>query len=835
MMTKDYFKNNRSLVIKKGISVFLILFGMLFVLLNKDIYYSDHTSSVRLKAENPEDETLIRFSGSRVYEQKFFGWNGELRKVTIRFFNQGKEESSGSVAVDILDSEGTVLRSCEKPLTEVINSVRTSFAFKDSGSFSEDKEYILRVSVRDAKNPQGFGIYTHNNKGELFGTLSEDDQDIDGRLRATFIYRFYNTSALRSMIVLLLLALVFVLFPFHRIDPLVRKYIRIPLDTEILISRLFFLATPFLCIFLGDRFNGYHLSEMIRRLFTWQSVFNLFIYTTFCLAVYVIVNRTQYACLIVLAVVFTADIANYYVWVFRGCPILAADLQSAATAINVANNFSYTLDLTGIWGVVYIIAFMSMLLSLKGYKGLGRKPRIAAAAVSVAFAFGFYGLFFQSDFPAKHVEQHMWNPQGTYAKNGNALSFILSYSSTRVEKPDGYSLKAVKELTRDYVSDDVSGPEASDKTAPNIIAIMNEAFADLNYNNTLSLSEDYLPFLHGLKENTVKGQLFVSIEGANTANSEFEFLTGDTMNFLPYRCIPYNEYIDKTTPSMAHTLKAQGYAGVNAYHPFEGSGWSRTTAYPALGFNNFYDREYYRASGNDQLVRNYISDEADFRQIIDDYEAAKAQSDAPFYLFNVTMQNHGAYTGKRGLVDSKITIQDEALYNFEAEQFVNLAKMSDDAFQMLTEYFKNVDDPTIIVMFGDHQPPISNSFYSTQFGKDVEDLPTQKKADWYSTPYVIWANYDIEEKELDMSANYLSSYVMKIAGNKLTGYNKFLLSLQEELPVISAVCYKDKNGNVYANDEKSEYSDLLRSYQILQYNHLFDEENRANDFFFLKE
>ena len=107
-------------------------------------------------------------------------------------------------------------------------------------------------------------------------------------------------------------------------------------------------------------------------------------------------------------------------------------------------------------------------------------------------------------------------------------------------------------------------------------------------------------------------------------------------------------------------------------------------------------------------------------------------------------------------------------------------------------------------------------------------------ADWYSTPYVIWAKYDIEEEELDMSANYLSSYVMKIAGNKLTGYNKFLLQLQKELPVISAVCCKDKDGNVYGNDEKSKYSELLASYQMLQYNQMFDKDNRVDSFFFLQ-
>jgi hypothetical protein len=253
-----------------------------------------------------------------------------------------------------------------------------------------------------------------------------------------------------------------------------------------------------------------------------------------------------------------------------------------------------------------------------------------------------------------------------------------------------------------------------------------------------------------------------------------------------------------------------------------------------MGFNNFYADSYYYENGNDSLVRNYISDESDFKQIIADYEASKQQSDAPFYLFNVTMQNHGGYDGKRGYVDTDITIEDGELAYAEAEQYINLAKKSDEAFEMLVEYFEQVDEPTMIVMFGDHQPPITNSFYTAQFGKNVNNLSVEKQSVWYSTPYVIWANYDIEEQEVDMSANYLSSYVMNLAGLKLTGYNKYLLDLQKTLPVISAVCYMDADGNLYENGEKSDYSKLIEEYQMIQYNNLFDIENRYNDFFFLK-
>ena len=67
---------------------------------------------------------------------------------------------------------------------------------------------------------------------------------------------------------------------------------------------------------------------------------------------------------------------------------------------------------------------------------------------------------------------------------------------------------------------------------PNVIAIMNESLADLNVDGPFETSEDYLPFIHSLTKNTIKGKLYVSIEGANTANSEFEFLTGNSLAFL---------------------------------------------------------------------------------------------------------------------------------------------------------------------------------------------------------------------------------------------------------------------------------------------------------------
>ena len=833
---RELWKNDKPYFIKKCASVALIIFGILFVLLNKGVYYSDHTARVKIPKESLENPFIVSFEGDKIFEQQFKGWNGSLTRLTMRFDNQGNQSAEGMVTLNILDEEGNVLQSMQKEVKKIRTTKGTNFSFEEPAQLSEDKWYTLQVVVDGAKNAQGFGVLTYAEKGELFGQLKEDGKDIDNRLGVTFNYNYYNMGAVWHMFIFFAMALIFIFIPFSKVDAFVDKKWNKKIDTNQIISRLFFVATPVLCFMIADRFNGFTIVKMIKRMLHVEFLFNMLIYIVIWLIVYLIINRVQYTSMVVLFLAFIASMANYYVWIFRGCPILATDLQSAKTAMNVAANFSYSLDLTGVWGVVYIVTFCSMLLNLKGYKGLSLKKRAIVLAACVVGIFTFDIVFFESDIvPKAGVKAEVWHPQQKYAKNGTALSFVLSWTYTKVEKPSGYSPDKVAALIKDYESDTLSADDSTDNKRPNVIAIMNESLGDLSYNGKIHFSEDYLPFIHGLTENTVKGKLYVSIQGANTANSEFEFLTGDSMMFLPYRCIPYNLYINDVTPSMAHNMKAQGYTGMNACHPYLASGWNRSNVYPLLGFEQFCPDEYYYTNGNDSLVRNYISDESDFDQIIDDYEASKKQSDAPFYLFNVTMQNHGGYDGKRGYVDTKITIEDPDLQYAEAEQFINLAKLSDDAFKELVEYFEGVEEPTIIVMFGDHQPPITNSFYAAQFGKSVNNLSVEQQAVWYATPYVIWANYDIEEMELDMSSNYLSSYVMQMAGLKLTGYNKYLLELQKMLPVISAVCYMDAEGNIYANDEESEYSDLLKEYQMVQYNQLFDIENRYNEFFFLKE
>ncbi|MCQ2508584.1 MAG: sulfatase-like hydrolase/transferase, partial [Dorea sp.] len=245
-----------------------------------------------------------------------------------------------------------------------------------------------------------------------------------------------------------------------------------------------------------------------------------------------------------------------------------------------------------------------------------------------------------------------------------------------------------------------------------------------------------------------------------------------------------------------------------------------------------------------KLVREFISDESSFDKLIEEYETLRKSSDAPFYDFNVTMQNHGGYAGTHGLIEEEIKVLQPEDPNDQLIQYMNLMKESDQAFEKLLGYFKKVKEPTLIVMFGDHQPGFTDSVYDALMGQDTDTLNTADTSRMYITPYIIWANYDLQEAAenadlpgslgMDMSANYLSSYLLKLIGAPMTGYNKYLLDLMEKVPVISAICYIGDDGIIHTPEEESPYSELLLEYQTLQYNHVFDSENHPDDFFFLK-
>ena len=806
----------------------LLVMGIMLIV-NRNAFYEEKEYG---SAYSAQSEKEISLNGTQEICQEFVAKEKEITKVMLDFKAWEQKNGSGTIVVEIQNKDGMVLAAAQKEvrkLKQSKRSVTTTFAIPVE--LVKDEVYNLVIRSQNVKSEKGVYLYEIGKNGDLFNALTVNGTEAEGHIKLKFgmMHMAYNSMILMFMV--LGAAAILVGLPLNELCIKLPGKEKKELDVNKLLARILFLISVPMAFFIVQRYSGYGIREFIRLSFKFKGLANYLLYGLIWWGLYLICNRTKYTAALLTLLASIAGLVNYFVWQFRGIPVMVADIASLGTAMDVAKHYTYELNRSALWALVYTVAFISVTLSLKSYKGLNWKKRICAL-LGFCIPYGiFYTQMLHGDLMKKHgITVSVWEPSRNYATNGSLLSFFLSYTYYVVEEPDNYSVSKVEQITASYTSDSVSGQNA--EVRPNIIAIMNEAYSDLNVDGKLETTEDYMPFVHNLTEDTVKGNLYVSVFAGNTANTEFEFLTGCSMAFLPYRAIPYNSYIKDTFPSLTHNLVADGYTGNEAIHLATKSAWSRDKIYPLLGFQKFIG-----AADIDQIeyIRNFASDQTDFDLLISEYESARKQTMDPFYVFTVTIQNHGGYSASQGLIDTPIQITSAEQKDEAAEQYINLIRTTDLAFENLVSYFKNVEEPTVIIMFGDHQPSLSTSFYEKLIGKKAEDFTLEDTKNRYTVPYLIWANYDIQEEEVDMSANYLSAYLMKVIGGKMTGYQKYLLDLYEQVPVITANAYQGKDGVLHGLDEISEYSDKIREYQMIQYNNLFDSSNRVADFYQLAQ
>lgn len=480
-------------------------------------------------------------------------------------------------------------------------------------------------------------------------------------------------------------------------------------------------------------------------------VLNIVMFELVALLLFALFGRLHAALMTETLFFFLYGLVNYFVLNFRSVPIQPWDLFSISTAASVADNYEYTLDKQAL---LVVIGFLVLLIleffcryTLK--KGTW-KFRIPTAAVVCALLVAFGGMFHSDEIVQQKLRLYdkLFTPTTISFKNGTALAFVMELRYISVDKPAGYNADAAREELAAYAQ-----PSEEPEKKPNIIVIMDEAFSDPAVLADFQTNEDYMPFMHSMMDgadNTVSGWLNVSVLGGNTANTEFEYLTGNTMAFLPTGSIPYQQYIKAETPSMASHLASLGYKTV-AMHPYKATGWDRDKVYPDLGFQEMHFLPDYK---NPLLVREYVSDKSDFEKIIETYE--KKEPGEPLFVFNVTMQNHSSYTESFDNFQPDITV--EGANSTALNNYLSLMKLSDEALQELIAYFEGQEEETIIVFFGDHQP--TNSVVEPVWklnGKRNATLTEEELSRRYKVPFIIWANYDIEETTgVETSANYLA-------------------------------------------------------------------------------
>lgn len=593
------------------------------------------------------------------------------------------------------------------------------------------------------------------------------------------------------------------------------------IDSQIYLKTLILIVVPIL-IFLYAQFfcNGKIFFEPGRMILNFLFIY--FIIGFF----YCICGKIKISLYTTSILIFIVGIVNHFITEFRGTPLVPWDIFSLNVALTVLPTFKFTINKKLIIGILLFILTFYILRKAKfdSFKNgkLKISYRVFVFVGTVTFTICFYLTSLMSIFGL----DENWDPKEEYHNNGLVASLFKQSRNLIISKPDGYDINSITNLASSIDIPLVNHEEDENYEMPNIIAIMNESFADLSVIGNFSTNTEYLPNFRNLSQNTIKGNLHVSIFGATTPNSEWEFLTSNSMAFVPKRTVPYQQYVLRKSYSLASILKEQGYI-TKAIHCYYPQGYNRNLAYPRLGFDNFYSMNELK---NLEFIREYPDDLSTYKNIINLYEN-KGENEKLFN-FTLTMQNHGSYTDEQ----FQNTVLAENGEYPKLNQYLSLIKIADESLKYLLDYFSKQEEHTIIVLFGDHQPYVEDEFYSSLLSQKYEDINSKEAAEnKYITPFMIWANYDIDTsayKNLtDISANYLASLVLDVAEIQKTPYLQFLDELREEIPIITGNGYMDKTGSYHDFSEENEYTKLIENYHYLQFNNMFDNSNKLTTLF----
>lgn len=606
-------------------------------------------------------------------------------------------------------------------------------------------------------------------------------------------------------------------------------------------SHLFYatvnISVPFISLYLIEKaYSIFDIGHLSRH----DYGINIGILGIIWLCLALLTTSIKAASTILLAGSLLAGIVTKILLITRNMPLLSYHFLQIRDGLSVADatNFSFDTTISSLLAMCWLVMIMVIFLPKYGQllpdkwtqpekrkansysfwtsllsKGYLRKGFICALGLLVSLTLAPMTIFGLAK--SVNLSLYFWTMQDTYYNYGLPVALTRYHLAAQIQKPKGYQVSQVQEILKQYPRE-----KTNVAVKPNIILIQNESLTDYSQLTNLQFNQDPLENIHQLSANTIKDKLDVSVFAGSTANTEYEVLTSNSLAILPPNAFPFQQLISSPKNSLASVLNQQGYSSV-ALHPYGKDNYRRNQVYPYLGFQKSYFNNSTPAITelikNPKEVRGYMSDESLYQGAL----TLLTKSKKPVFNFIVTMQGHGGY-GKSGADSFSQTVSAQnAEDNDEAEDYLSSLKASDQAFKDLTDQLKAIKEPTLVVMYGDHQPILSDSYFKPY-------LNTNDRSSKYQTPLIFWANFDLPQvSETTISPNYLAPRLFEILAETpyalpRSSYYQFLSSLQKEVPIMTTWGYYDSSGNY---SEQAPDTNLYKDYQMIQYNNVMDKSS----------
>ncbi len=531
-----------------------------------------------------------------------------------------------------------------------------------------------------------------------------------------------------------------------------------------------------LTLFLGIGMGSY---EMLLDYFRHPLIFflNFLPVCLFELLLYCLINRAWISFLGTSAIFVTASVGNYFKLKFRDDPFMFSDITAIHTALGVSANYNITFTKRIALCLVCVAVGALLLFFFVRGRSSGR-VRAAIAALIALSVWPLWKLVYSSasvydEKTANFEHASRWEATDVFVSKGFVYPFIHSISTAIDTPPDGYDEAEAESTLSSYSDSDI--PEDG---KVNILAIQLEAFSDLT---TVGLEgvEDIYAAYHALEAESYTGNLLTNVFAGGTIDTERCFLTGFS-ELKDYRS-SVNSYV--------WYLREQGYTA-NGSHPCLRTFYNRYNVNTYLGFEDYlYTEGYYEKYGYPTSTDDEL-----FPEMLKLFKSDIA-SGKDVFSFNVSYQGHGPYSSDELIWGEELWNGDVSEYSYYViNNYLGSVKNTIENLCELKEELGAMDEPVVLVVYGDHKPWLGDgSQCYTELGISLDRSTTEGFRNYYTTRYLIWANdaakemcgSDFAGQGPDISPCYLMNELFSLLGWEGTAYMQFMNDVQAELPVIN--------------------------------------------------
>ncbi len=529
---------------------------------------------------------------------------------------------------------------------------------------------------------------------------------------------------------------------------------------------------------------------------------------------FLLTNRVWGGVLISGATVIAGSLVNYYKILLRNDPFLAADMALVSEATNMTGNYTLTFS----WDVIMVILMTAAAVPAAGFlcRSKIKRPPVRLgllAAVIITGVIGVNSLYFSDkiysateNIDANYWYMSRWSDRDQFLCRGFMYPFLYSAKNAFEKAPDGYDERESRDILASYGDDDIP----QDKKV-NVIAIMLEAYADFSDFGTLDFGDDPYEYFHKLQKESLSGRLVTNIFAGGTIDTERSFVTGYS----------YMSNYRREIPTYASYFRSQGYT-TEGGHPGYDWFYNRRNVNSWFGFDNYYFFDDRYETDNVGLMM----DKDFFPDILTLFEENKATG-KPYFHFSVTYQNHGPYADgfvydpavyavNKGYTDGAYNILNNYLWGIN---------QTDLAIEALIESLRDEEEPVVVALFGDHLPWLGDGAYVyDEIGANIDRSTYEGFFNYYSTPYVIWANDRAKEVTGgsfegdggDFSPCFLMNRIFEECGYGGTAFMKAGNELRRNVSVIERSGVFVVDGEI-TNDPKPEAKEAIKAFRRLEY------------------